>query len=254
MSKKILCLLTLALMLGLVSSASAALEAHYQFEDGGGGTAMDMVGGHDGTLSSSVGWTTGAPSPGLNPAGGLSFPGASGDVNNIVNLGNWDHSGAGGEWSIAMWINWTGGGDYKETLITKRDGFNSSDMSFELLIKGSSIYVRSQSPYLQYYSASIDTGVWTHLAFVYNGSELSIYKNSTWFMTEVFGQGTGGTYPGTFYLGNNFDAHGESFAGDMDDVRIYSHALTAAEINALPEPATIALLGLGGLFLVRRKR
>jgi hypothetical protein len=44
-----------------------------------------------------------------------------------------------------------------------------------------------------------------------------------------------------------------SFDGGMDDVRVYSHALTAAEIALIPEPATMAILGLGAL-LIRRKR
>jgi len=46
-----------------------------------------------------------------------------------------------------------------------------------------------------------------------------------------------------------------SFHGKMDDFQIYDNALTAAEVAALvPEPATIALLSLGGIALIRRKK
>jgi hypothetical protein len=43
----------------------------------------------------------------------------------------------------------------------------------------------------------------------------------------------------------------------IDDVRVYDHALTQAELNALavvPEPATFALLGLGCLMIFPRRR
>ena len=44
------------------------------------------------------------------------------------------------------------------------------------------------------------------------------------------------------------------FGGLIDDVRIYNHALSQAEIQEIiPEPGTVLLLGLGGIIL-RKKR
>ena len=49
------------------------------------------------------------------------------------------------------------------------------------------------------------------------------------------------------------------FQGDIAFVRLYGRPLSAAEVAAnyestLPEPATLCLLGLGGLALLRRRR
>lgn len=46
------------------------------------------------------------------------------------------------------------------------------------------------------------------------------------------------------------------FTGSIDEFRVYSRALSGAEIVELsvPEPATLSLLALGGLALIRRRR
>jgi hypothetical protein len=52
-----------------------------------------------------------------------------------------------------------------------------------------------------------------------------------------------------------FDFQYSGSAGDMFDIWAYEESTTTAagQLELLPEPMTIALLGLGGLFLRRRK-
>ncbi len=46
------------------------------------------------------------------------------------------------------------------------------------------------------------------------------------------------------------------WVGTLDDPRIYDHVVTQTDLDALvvPESATLALLGLGGLLAIRRRR
>jgi hypothetical protein len=94
------------------------------------------------------------------------------------------------------------------------------------------------------YPAGWDPTVWNHVAVEIIGTTQKIYVNGNLEGTFTI---TGGlrTPPTktTTYLAQRYNGENK-FAGYMDEVRIS---------KAIPEPATLALLGLGG-FLIRRKR
>ena len=69
------------------------------------------------------------------------------------------------------------------------------------------------------------------------------------------GWGTEGTFS-DFVMGTNGGSF--DFDGKLDDVRFYDEALSADDVNAIihpiPEPASLGLLGVGGLLMLRRRR
>ena len=79
-------------------------------------------------------------------------------------------------------------------------------------------------------AAAVPLNTWTHLASTYNGSAITLYVNGTAVSTKP-ATGTVTTSMGPLHIGGN-GIWGEFFTGLIDEVRIYSRALSAAEIQA----------------------
>ena len=82
------------------------------------------------------------------------------------------------------------------------------------------------------------TNVWFHYAATYNGSILSTYVNGV--LVNATDNGTGqffgnsGVAPRHLFLGGNFpQSYGSGLHGMLDDTRIFTNVLTAAQVAAL---------------------
>ncbi|NBV85545.1 MAG: hypothetical protein EBS01_04625, partial [Verrucomicrobia bacterium] len=87
-------------------------------------------------------------------------------------------------------------------------------------------------------AASVNNGVWRHIAVVKNGASASFYVDGV-----LSGSVTGANVThlaNDFCLGKDYRDNNNFFQGSMDDVRIYKRALSAAEIAAIQSdsPAT----------------
>lgn len=74
---------------------------------------------------------------------------------------------------------------------------------------------------------------WTHMALVYSGTTLRMYKDGD-FVSEATYSGSGtGSYTTSTRLGMGTASAGVAVTGKGDEVRVYNHALTSTEIKAI---------------------
>lgn len=219
------------------------LELYYQFDDGTGETASDTsVNESDGTLTNGPVWTSG------NINGGLDFDGADDyvvtsdaatlDIDNEANF------------TVAGWFNRdTFTADH--TIVAKSDGQSAVENGYLVYIDDATdrLVFKASDGTDQYTVQSTSTFTstgWNHFALVWNDtSGATLYIN---------GSAEAGTTSGTFTdigsLANaeQFVVGAESdqanpFDGKLDEIRLYSRALTSGEItslDALTEPTEVS--------------
>ena len=226
----------------------AELVSHWKFDENSGNIAYDSVDNNDGTVYGAQ-WTIGK----IN--GALEFDG----IDNYVDCGN-DNSlnldiGSWGGWfklnSIAgssrfiIKSNETGTTGMYELFYNNNYGYNRFDA--EILV-GSERYTAS-SP------SGVNAGQWYHVFATYDAETLRLYINGQELGVNTMVSGIIDDNTGPLGIGaKTSDPTYKAFGGMIDDVRIYNHVLSQDEIQALvPEPATLSMLILGSLALIRRR-
>ncbi|MHC4146626.1 MAG: LamG domain-containing protein [Planctomycetota bacterium] len=213
MSKKCFVLISLVLVLGLVSNASAELVGLWDFDEGSGAVAFDSSGnGGDGTFQGSPQWVPGRYGTALE------FDGDDwvdcGDILDITDT-----------LTIACWVNPAGlSGDNGWVARWDNYAFKSSGTSLRFTTPGVRDYTATNT--------TLVIGEWQHVAVTYvpNQAEGGVI----FYVNGVEGQRSDSTGygPGTgpFAIGNN--RWSQFYEGMIDDVRVYDHILTETEILA----------------------
>jgi hypothetical protein len=213
-------------MLATVAGASAELVGHWPFDEGSGMVAVDTSGnGHDGTLNGTASWMTGQFGLALHFDGSSTYA----QIPANPNLDLLNH----GDFTVSVWLFIDELPSEYRAALQQTDGSGT----------GRTWLGYTQGDFYNYHGgANRFAGVtpeaqtWYHVAYVVTegGSDdiLQWYINGE--PTDSHTTSVESNDNGDYLIGCH-KALGNFWPGLLDDLRIYNHALTKAEILAAME-------------------
>jgi hypothetical protein len=203
------------------------LVGWWNLDEGSGTSAADSSGNNNtGTLTNGPTWTTGGK---IN--GAVTFSSASSQYVSVPYSAALEPTTA---LTVSAWVKPNAATG--EAIIASPDN-NGWTAGWRLVVDGSpnlnaTIVTTNTSPRATAIKVpGPAAGIWTHVAFVYDGSTFTAYENG------IAGTPTAVTgtivYGANQYLPIGHDPGVSYFDGQIDDVRIYNRALGAGEIQHL---------------------
>ena len=259
--------LTSVILAGAISgSASATLVSHFSFD---GDVKNSIASQADGTITGTA----------VYSAGKFGQTIALDAATDYVDLGSKTLGAIGtGNFTVSLWVNLNGNsvsGD--PAFFSNKDWVNGGNTGINYAVStldGNSngnldvnTYGNERVDFQDGDTSDLSSSSWHNIILVRDGNELKYYFNGTQENgTKAITAGANFESLSNFILGDdgtgNYNSASNKWSADMlfDDLAIYDHALTTGEIatlqssSAVPEPNSTALLGLGGLALILRRR
>lgn len=216
------------------SFSPGGLVGWWKFDERSGSTAVDAS-GHDlhGTLRGNPAWVDGAV------GGALEFDG-DGDY---VDLGNDPSFDITGPITIAAWVKVNAFDKDWQAIVGKGDTAwrlqrNGGSNSVEFACTG--LPVPGALVGSLFGTVGVNDGRWHHVAGTFDGARVCLYVDGR---LDMAAEATGsiGINNANVFIGANAEKPGRHWSGRIDDVRVYSCALSAGEVAALASDVSASL-------------
>jgi hypothetical protein len=226
MRRKLLYLTMFVFILTVASNAWCDLVAYWKMDEGSGDTIVDSSGnGHDGTLNGTATWTTGQIGLALHFDGSSTYA----QIQANPNLDLLNHS----DFSVSVWLMLDEIPAEYRAALQQRDGGGT----------GRTWLGYTQGDFYNYHGAANrfagitpEAQTWYHVAYVV--TEGGDEDTMQWYIdgdpTDSHIISVESNDNGDYLIGCH-KALGNFWPGLIDDVRIYNHAMTKAEILAAME-------------------
>ena len=219
----------------LWSFNTGRLVAWWKLDDGSGDIAVDSSGnGHNGTLLGDTSWVDGID------GGALAFDG-DGDYVDISKDPNFDITQ---QITVSAWIKVSAfDGDW-QAIVAKGDRAwrlqrNAGESTLEFACSG--LVVPGTDWGNVFGTVDVNDGHWHYVAGVYDQEKLYLYIDGN-LDVSAEAPGTIRVNDEPVYIGENSQTPNRFWNGLIDDVRIYSYALSAEEISEIAQNALLLSL------------
>jgi hypothetical protein len=211
------------------------LVAWWKLDDGSGDIAVDSSGnGHNGTLVGDTSWVDGID------GGALAFDG-DGDYVDIGKDHNFDIKN---QITVSAWIKVNAFDRNWQAIVTKGDRSwrlqrNTGESTLEFACSG--LVVPGTDWGQVYGNTDVNDGHWHHVAGVYDEEKIYLYIDGS-LDASAEAPGNIRVNDEPVYIGENSQTPNRFWNGLIDDVRIYSYALSAEEISEIAQNALLLSL------------
>jgi hypothetical protein len=200
-------------------------KLHYTLNELNGTSAFDTSSANSGTLTNYP--TTAVTAPVWNATGGVNGTGAY--VFDGTKVINGTITAITGPFTFSLWVK-NNGGNSDNTAIFDVGTYSTTGFGLWMNAVNSTAW-RINGQYNNYKTAmNISDGTLTHITVVYNGTNISMFKNGQLKSTDAYS--TNPSSATTLSIGKRKDT-GTYFNGIIDNVQIFNRALNATEVLAL---------------------